>query len=91
MIVMVAILFGWTQRPERRVTAALLAAAGATHLVFPLMWDGLRNGAIAPLLALTLRDALVLYVIARVAIAPFRQRWRPASDELQQVPREALL
>ena len=72
---------------DRRAIGALLAACGITHLVFPYMYRDLVSGGLTPLILLTLRDLVLVYVVWRLS-APYLVR-RDALDVAGGVaPRE---
>lgn len=77
LTVMVAALCGW-RRPDLRMTSALVGASVLTHLIFPLFYAGLVAERIEILSLLTVRDALVIYVVWRV-VAPVLGPTSPTS------------
>ena len=85
LVVMVAALAGWS-RLEAHVGVCLTVATMMTHAVFPLLYVPLTHGDLAPLLLLTARDVLLIYMMGRLLARLVRGS--PTTSRIRSTPLE---
>ena len=72
----------WVGR--RQAMTALAAAAALTHVVYPLSFVRLLHGELLPLIALTIRDALLIWLLALL----WRAAWSPGAPLADKIQSE---